>query len=415
MPVFVHTADIHLDSPLRGLFQDDSSPDVDEIRGATRQAVENLVNLVVSEEFPLLIIAGDLYDGDWHDFSTGLYFVKQMQRLARHGTRVAIVRGNHDAANKMTKTLIMPKNVKIFSGRKPETWLLDDLGIAIHGQSYPTQEVSENLAITYPEPVSGMFNIGLLHCLISGSDGHKSYAPCTLDQLLTKEYDYWALGHVHQHAILHKEPAIAYPGCIQGRHIKETGKKGCLLIDTDQNFPQPEFVALDVLRWFNIEVDISGAENVEEVTAAVADTFRKKIAELDGRICCARVTLTGRCPIHGHLHTDPETIYANIKAIAGHITHSRAWIERIDFQTKPILDLDEIAQSDTPQGELLRYLQDISTSTDILDDLNVDLSSLKAKLIGSGVSFCFDNQLLHGARDILLTLLTDLDEKGNMV
>ncbi len=415
MPVFVHTADIHLDSPLRGLFQDDSSPDVDEIRGATRQALENLVTLVLAEESPLLLIAGDLYDGDWQDFNTGLYFVKQMQRLTRRGTRVAIVRGNHDAANRMTKTLVMPENVKIFSDRHPETWILEDLGIAIHGQSYPTQEVSENLAITYPEPVSGMFNIGLLHCLISGSDGHKSYAPCTLDQLLAKEYDYWALGHVHQHVILHKEPAIVYPGCSQGRHIKETGKKGCLLVNTELDFPQPEFVALDVLRWFSIKVDISGAENIDEVAAAFANNFREEIVELDGRICCARVTLTGRCLIHGRLHTDPEAIYANIRAIAAHITHNRAWIERIDFQTAPILDLDELAQSDTPQGELLRYLQDISASTDILHDLNVDLSPLKAKLTGSGVSLCFDNQLLHGARDILLTLLTDLDEKGDMV
>ncbi len=410
MPLFVHAADIHLDSPLRGLVQDESSPDTEEIRGATRQSLDNLVNLVLSENAPLLLIAGDLYDGDWQDFSTGLYFVKQMQRLTANGTRVAIIRGNHDAANRMTKTLVMPENVKIFSERIPETWILDDLGIAVHGQSYPAREVSENLAITYPEPVPGFFNIGLLHCLLSGASGHLSYAPCTLDQLLAKEYNYWALGHVHQHVLVHQNPPVVYPGCSQGRHIRETGTKGCVLVYTDNDELQPEFIPLDVLRWFRLEVDISGAEKVEEATEAVGDILRETMAELDERICCARIVLTGRCPLHGRLHTEPETITANIRALAAHISHNRAWIEKIEIDTRPIIDLDELARSDTPQGELLRYLEELEAGGNMLDELNIDLSALKAKLAGTGLFLNYDNHVLHDARDILLTLLSDLEE-----
>ncbi len=169
MLTFLHAADIHLDSPLKGLFQYEGAPDVEDIRGATRQALDNLVSFVLSEKVPLLIIAGGLYDGDWQDFNTGLYFSKQMQRLGETGVRVAVVRGNHDAANTMTKTLIMPDNVKIFRSRKPETWRLDELGVAVHGQSYATQEVTENLSVAYPDPIAGVLNIGVLHCLISGA------------------------------------------------------------------------------------------------------------------------------------------------------------------------------------------------------------------------------------------------------
>ena len=191
---------------MKGLYQDESAPDVEEIRSAARAALDNLVDLVLSEDAPVLIIAGDLYDGDWKDFSTGLYFAGRMLKLAEEGVRVAVVRGNHDAENKMTRTLPMPENVRIFSSRKPETWILEDLNLALHGQSYPRANVTENLALDYPEPVPGMLNVGILHCLISGAAGHASYAPCTADQLAAKGYDYWALGHVHEHSVVREQP-----------------------------------------------------------------------------------------------------------------------------------------------------------------------------------------------------------------
>lgn len=416
MPIFVHASDIHLDSPLRGLFQYEAAPNVEEIRGSTRLALDNLVNLVLSEKAPLLIIAGDLYDGDWQDFKTGLYFVKQMQRLGEEGVRVAVIRGNHDAANTMTKTLILPENVKIFRDRKPETWVLDDLGIALHGQSYSTQEVTENLAISYPDPIPEMLNVGILHCLISGAKGHLPYAPCTLDQLAAKGYDYWALGHVHEHAILKELPLIVYAGCSQGRHIKETGEKGCLLVESDNGILKAEFVALDVLRWTKITVDISGVENIEQATTIFGDALNEEIAKLDGRICCARVVLRGRCQAHGRFHADPEVVVSNLRAVAADVSRRKAWIEKVELHTGPELDLEELAQSDTPQGELLRYIQEVSLSSQIFNDLDLDFSQLKSKLSGSGVVVPKNDsdELLQSVRDILLTMLSDMENRQDM-
>lgn len=111
-------------------------PQLKKSGGATRQALDNLINFALKEKVSFVLVAGDLYDGDWQDFNTGLYFANQMRNLGEAGIRVAVIRGNHDAANAMTKTIPMPQNVKIFSARKPETWLLEDLGVAIHGQSY---------------------------------------------------------------------------------------------------------------------------------------------------------------------------------------------------------------------------------------------------------------------------------------
>ncbi len=412
MPVFIHAADIHLDSPLLGLIQDDCSPDIDDIRGATRQALDNLVSLVISHKAPLLLIAGDLYDGEWRDFSTGLYFAAQMQRLSAVGTKVAIVRGNHDAANTMTKTLVLPDNVKVFCESKPETWILDDIGVAIHGQSYPTRDVSENLAIKYPEPLPGLYNIGLLHCFLSGAHGHRSYAPCSLDHLLEKNYDYWALGHVHQYSILHRKPVVAYSGCSQGRHIHEQGEKGCLLFDTEADAAEPEFISLDVLRWHHFEINISDAKSIEEVTETVANALTTRLEHQRIHIHCCRITLRGSCPIHGHLHMHIETLTANLRAITAQISNNRYWIEKIQLKTTPVIDLEEMATSATPQGELLRYIQNISSSTDLLSSLDIDLTPLRAKLAGSGITLELDDDLLFHARDVILTLLSDMEPGG---
>ena len=406
MIAFVHAADIHLDSPLRGVFHYEGAPSVDEIRGATRQALDNLVNFVTMEQVPLLLIAGDLYDGDWQDFNTGLYLADRMRRLGEAGVRVAIVRGNHDAANTMTKTLPLPDNVKVFKSRKPETWILEDLGIAIHGQSYGTPEVTDNLAVSFPEPVAGMLNIGLLHCLISGAQGHLPYAPCTLDELAAKGYDYWALGHVHNYSTLRETPRIVYAGCSQGRHIKETGRKGCVLVASENGELTTEFVPLDVINWLSVEADVSGAETIETAASLFGETLGAAIADQGGRPCCVRAVLKGRCAVHGRLCADPIALTATIRVVAADVSRNKAWIEKVQVQTGPVIDLDALAQSDTPQGELLRYLAELA---DDPQDLDMDLTELKSKLAGSGIQIpdVDMKQTLRETGDLLLTALAD--------
>jgi len=409
MLTFLHAADIHLDSPLRGLSYYDGAPPIEEIRGATRQALDNLVNFALDEKVNFVLVAGDLYDGDWQDFKTGLYFANQMRNLGEAGIRVAVIRGNHDAANTMTKTLIMPENVKIFSARKPETWLLEDLGVAIHGQSYANRDVYENLAIAYPDPVPDMLNIGILHCLISGADGHLPYAPCTLDELAARGYDYWALGHVHKYGVLRKKPHIVYSGCSQGRHIRESGEKGCVLVEVEDDEIRTEFVPLNVLRWTEVKADVSNAQNIEQAAIAFGEALSREMSDLNGMNACVRAVLTGRCPAHGRLSLDPEAVSANVRAIASEVSGGKVWIEKVKLQTRPAIDFDSIAQSDTPQGELMRYLKELIGNPQAIEELGLDMTPLKSKLAGSGVEVNENeiNELLSDAGDILLTMLED--------
>jgi len=226
---FIHAADVHLDSPLRGLARYESAP-AESIRDACRRAFENLVDLAIEEKVAFVLLSGDLYDGDWNDYSTGIFFSRQMGRLNDHKIRVFTAAGNHDAANRITKALENPPNVKMLSSSKPETIKLDELMVAIHGQSFKEQHVYDNLAKDFPAAVPGFFNIGLLHTSLDGREGHASYAPCSKDDLTAKGYQYWALGHIHKQEYVSEDPGLFSPAAFRVVTFgKPVLKDACLL------------------------------------------------------------------------------------------------------------------------------------------------------------------------------------------
>lgn len=303
---FLHAADIHLDSALHGLERYEGAP-VEEIRSATRRAFDNLIGLAIDEEVEFVLLAGDLYDGDWKDYNTGLYFVGCMEHLQEAGIRVFMVAGNHDAASQITKHLRLPDNVTMFSTRYPEKIVLDDLNVAIVGQGFATRAVTEDLSQSYPQGDPQLFNIGLLHTCLDGKPGHEPYAPCSVDGLRSKGYQYWALGHVHKREELSQDPWIIFPGNIQGRHIRETGPKGCTLVTVDNgDVVEVEHRDLDVMRWALCELDVTGAETVDDIYSLVRDQLQAGLDDADGRPVAVRLVLQGSCSAHRMLHADQE-------------------------------------------------------------------------------------------------------------
>lgn len=412
MSFFIHAADVHLDSPLKGLGQDEHFHGADTIRNATRQALIHLVDLCLEKKAPLLLLAGDIYDGNWKDFSTGLFFAGQMQRLADKNIMVALIRGNHDAANKMTRSLVLPENVHVFSEKQPETWLIDELGIAIHGQSYDRQDVTRNLVPSYPDPVEGYTNIGLLHCLLTGSaSGHQPYAPCTVEDLINKGYDYWALGHVHQFQQVNDFPPIIYSGCLQGRHIKETGPKGCAIVDLSDDISPVTFYPLDKVRWQQISVSLEEIDSYEEVYTSLEHELLTLESEYSGTICL-RIAFTGSCSIHGELLRDPESLLANTRSTAMKVLGSKTLVQKIDIKTSSQVDIEALIQSDTPQGEMLRLIAQLPRDT-WEQELDLDISQLRAKTRPVSIHPELRPDLLAKSRDLLLAELSQLqaDEK----
>ena len=230
---FIHTADLHLDSPLKTLALRDAELS-SVIANATRQAFVRIVDACLSETVDALIIAGDLYDGEIRDMATPLFLGVQFKRLHDANIPVFIVQGNHDAASIVTRQLSLPSNVIVFStGGNYEP--IDTKGVVIHGVSFPTGKVSSSLIPRFKPPVQGLINIGILHTSLVSSEGHDVYAPCAVNDLIRQDYTYWALGHIHKRQVHSTVPAIVMPGIPQGRDINESGPKSATLVTINDN------------------------------------------------------------------------------------------------------------------------------------------------------------------------------------
>ncbi|HEX3852662.1 MAG TPA: DNA repair exonuclease [Polyangiaceae bacterium] len=375
----VHAADLHLDSPLSGLSKYEGAP-VEQIRGATRRALENLVELCLSESAELLVIAGDLYDGDWRDYSTGLFFNKQMSALRAGNVRVVWIRGNHDAASKLTAHLHLPENARELSYKKPDTFVLEDIGVAVHGQGFETRDVSSDLSSRYPEPRRGLFNIGLLHTALEGRAGHATYAPCRLSALVDRGYDYFALGHVHTREVLSETPWIVFPGNLQGRHARETGSKGATLVTVEnEQVRSVEHRALDEVRWHVAEADVSSERSLDGVLERVRESLNVAVAASEGRLSAIRVRLSGASAAHELLASRSQKLVEEVRALTLDLS-GEAWLEKVEVATRPLAQRGQLREREDAIGELLRGLGELGRDDAALLELAGELLELKRKL-----------------------------------
>lgn len=389
---FLHAADIHLDSPLAGLARRDTVP-FDVTHECTRRAFVNLIDLAIAKEVAFLIIAGDLYDGDWRDFNTGLFFAREIRRLAsecekRHLAPCPCIwlRGNHDAASVITRELTLPPNVYALSSHEAQTIRLKAYGVAIHGQSFPNRAVPEDLSAGYPDPLAGLINIGVLHTSAENPGEHEIYAPCRVESLVLKGYDYWALGHIHQRRVLHQRPWVVFSGNPQGRNVRESGAKGASLIEAESGrIVSVTHCPTDVLRWAGVAVDIGGAENLAEIGARVRFALVAAGEGAEGRPLILRLTLQGATVLHGALVADPEWIEAECRNAAEE-AGGNLYLERLRFETRPRdaeegLATDAVTQLAAP---FFAALDDSEVQTALLSDLR-NLATLCPRLPGQPV------------------------------
>lgn len=414
---FIHAADLHIDSPLRGLDRYDGAP-VARLRTATRSAFERLIDKAIRERVDFLLLAGDIYDCDWQDFHTGLFFRGQLVRLERETIRVFIVQGNHDAQGVISKQLVLPPNVTVFSSRAAQTIRLDDLSVAIHGRSFPERAVDEDLVPSYPPPVPGFFNIGLLHTSLTGRAGHDTYAPTDLPTLSTKGYDYWALGHVHAREVIAERPRIVFPGNLQGRHAKETGPKGCELVTVEAGRVESEFVALDVVRWNQLIVSLDGVHRLEALGEAFRHAMEPVLTGAMDRLHAVRVTLTGATELHRVEATQPGTLAAAMYGAAQDIGEAEVWIEQVRLDLSTPLDRARTAQRQDAVGELVRLVDSIvGDESDLLRWAQAELGDLLGSLpqeVAAGDVPKLDDpvELTRLMMDAEATVLARLTEPG---
>jgi exonuclease SbcD len=331
---FLHAADLHLDSPLRGLAAYDDAP-VDTLRGATRRAFDKLVAHAIERRVAFVVIAGDLYDGEWREVNTGHYFLRAVRRLGEHGIRVYVLHGNHDFQSAIVQQLRgrLPENLTVFPADAPASFEHPDLPVVLHGQSYGRREIKADLTRAYPPARPGLLNVGVLHTSAEGYAEHATYAPCTVAGLTAHGYQYWALGHVHEARTLSRDPWIVFPGNLQGRNVRETGVKGCVEVEcAGARVVSVTSVPLDVLRWHRLSVDVTGAESEGEVLERFQRTLRAVVAEHAGHPCAARVVLSGETPAHRRLASDAESLRERLALAAQ--GEGEVWLEKLRLETR---------------------------------------------------------------------------------
>ena len=375
---FVHTADIHLDSPLRSLALRD--PDAAElIANATRQSFTSIIDLCLDERVDALLIAGDIYDGSHHSMKTAGFLTSQLRRLSDAGIAVFIIRGNHDALSRITKQLQLPKGVHVFRARHTSI-PIKNKNVVIHGISFAKPSSPESLLPGFALPVAGTINIGMLHTSLTGAAGHDDYAPCSLSDLSSQGYDYWALGHIHKREVHAEGPnAVVMPGIPQGRHINEAGPKSVTLATIEDNGSiKIEERQTALVQFERVPIDVTGITDWSELVAladrALADT-RKNIStdaiiariELHGQsILAAKIRRDNDVAVEEFRHAGQRAGSVFVESIANNVNELA--LETKSVSSDPVHELRALMQSDGQNSQLIN------------DQLRSMLAALQSKL-----------------------------------
>jgi len=351
---FVHTADIHLDSPLKSLAMRNASLQ-DLISNATRQAFVRIVDLCLNEEVDALLIAGDLYDGDQTSMKTARFFAEQLHRLDAVGIKTFILRGNHDALSKITKELVFPDSVTTFGGRA-QAIALERNGalpeIVIHGLSFSDPKAPEGLLPKYKAPVPNAVNIGLMHTSLNGAPGHDPYAPCSVADLDCSGFDYWALGHIHKRSIHLVTCTVVMPGNPQGRDINEAGQKSVSLVTVDDNGAiSVEERNVSIAQFERVALDVSAIIDWRDLITEASRELGKLRSVVGTQHLIVRLHIVGASPLAWTIRRDIDLLQQEMELQAEMI--GATWLEKIE------LELNTPTASEAASGDTVLELRQI--------------------------------------------------------
>lgn len=302
---FVHLADVHLDTAFVS-----KRPHVRErLRRASREAFRTAVNLALERDAMALLVAGDLFDSSRLSLETEGFLLGEAERLGREGVRFLYATGNHDPSRtSRAQRLPWPSSAHLFASASVETVIIRDAdGVPlakVSGAGHERDRESRNLAAGFLPVDDDLPHVALLHTFVAGasaSEGHERYAPSGLEDMLGKGYCYWALGHVHRGQVASDSPLIVFPGNTQGRHHREDGAKGALLVEVDSAGAKTDFVPLAPVEWLVAKPEgLMGAESLTELLSRIMQA----IPERSAPEYVLRVELVGPCPLYRELITE---------------------------------------------------------------------------------------------------------------
>lgn len=427
---FIHAADLHLDSPFAGM-SGVTGTVRKHLQQSTFVALDRIVQLAVRERVDFVVISGDIYDSSNTSLRAQLRFVEALEMLDREHIPVFIIHGNHDPLDSPRLAVTLPPLVHVF-GPVPESVTVVRRSdgqevVLITGMSYPTSKVKENISLKYNKKAaaSDLFHIGLLHANVDGNQDHETYAPCSKKDLIAAGYHYWALGHIHSRRTLQESPYIVYPGNIQGRNIRETGPKGCYLVDVDETGTVAmDFRELDTVRWFDTEISIEGFRHPEDLRLNVERLLTDLSESYSTGFSMVRIRITGRGSIHRDLEdgfilddllNDFRRKVDNQVGTFGFT--GCVWVESFCLASGAEIQLETLLQEDSFIGELLRLAEaelsgDMGSDSVVGHALRPLMDQAEVRQLLSGLTQEEQREWLRRAMELAALLLLDDQEAG---
>lgn len=358
---FIHAADLHLDAPFGGVDAQDVRVR-DALAASTYRALEALADACIEGDVDFLVISGDVYNEAERRVRSQLAFAKAAATLERAGIAIYVAHGNHDPSSGWSAGISMPDNVHVFADDRVERLPFERDGeqvCALYGRGYRRSGETANFAREFRRDASDAVAVGVLHTNVGGRPGYDNYAPCTLEDLRSGGMDYWALGHIHKPEILSESPYAVYAGCPQGLDPTQSGARGCYMVTIDDGAVSTEFVPLASIEWHQAEVDVSGAQRLDDIRDAIAGAIDAALASSHAPVV-VRLDLVGRSEAH-----DPLQVAGALQALVEDVREEAlgfepwAWVDRVRDRTRPSIDLEGLRAAGDFTGDVVRLADDL--------------------------------------------------------
>ncbi|NND71698.1 MAG: exonuclease SbcCD subunit D [Rhodothermales bacterium] len=404
---FLHLADLHLDT----VFASRRDGTRERLRSAVRRALEQSVDFAIVEKLDAVVIAGDLFDNDQLSYATEKFIVGQMERLNDSDIPVIYCTGNHDPGGPTNRAsrIDWPSNCHLLDS--PDPRLIDltsrtGFDVSFVGAGHDSPDIRENLASKFPVATSVRPHVGVLHAHIvestSGSS-HKKYAPASKDDLVTKGYAYWALGHIHVRQQISNFRNAWYSGNIQGRTPRESGPKGGLLVTIDKSgLSDVTFCEFGPITWIDVDVELSSDVGHLDQLARLLEASAERNLSAKRAETIVRFILTGASSLSTLLRrpVEVDALEQSMRDVLGILD-----VQIDSYRVSTPRDPEQYRAEPNVLGEALSFLDEVRQDARAI---TVDLLGDEAVIDWSDASEEMLDDLLTGiSEDIIERMVKD--------
>ncbi|QHE51331.1 DNA repair exonuclease [Pontibacillus sp. HMF3514] len=399
---FIHSADLHLDSPFQGFF-DLPEEMLAQVRDSTFQAFDRLIQQAIQHEVDFVLIVGDLFDQDGRSLKAQVRLRKAFEKLHEYGIDVFLSHGNHDHLGGSFYSVEFPDNVHIFNEETVTSipyYKGEEKCAEIYGFSYEKRAVTEPKAEEFIPSSEDVYHIGMLHGSLATNTDHDVYAPFRIEDLYSRGLDYWALGHIHKRQQLSEYPPILYSGNIQGRHRNEDGEKGCNLVELTETGHSLQFLPTGMIRFETRSIDVNGCETLKELEQKLYDwkeELRKESAPV-----LLHLTLKGDIPSGGEEAPDIKEELRQIWNEQEEGQENWIWIHKLNVMKDKGMERNQLAQGSHFVGELLRTMEEVEEVEEVEEDLRELTQHHALRKYVQGFSEEEKEEITKHAEDLLL-------------